>query len=297
MAALRTLRFPSCLAFCRKHVNSITGRSFAKCQARFLSSVTERDGLQVSHNSNTGVVTLSMNKPPVNSLNLEFLQSMHKTLGEIQDDQDCRAVILTSGLTNIFCAGLDITEMYQPDDKRLREFWTSLQDMWIRLYSFPKTTMAAITGHSPAGGALLAMSCDYRVMAENFTIGLNETKLGIVAPTWFIDLYVGILGQRLSELALQTGKLFTSEEALKVGLVDQVVPLNDVIPTVEKELSEWKIPALARGMTKDVLRRIYWRKLQETQDVDTESFVFLIKQEKVQQTLGLYLQSLKNKKK
>jgi 3,2-trans-enoyl-CoA isomerase len=77
-------------------------------------------------------------------------------------------------------------EMYKPKEERLRQFWTALQDVWLKLYGSSFPTAAAITGHSPAGGCLLALSCEYRVMLPNFTIGLNETKLGIVAPSWFM---------------------------------------------------------------------------------------------------------------
>merc|ERR1711994_161685 len=101
-----------------------------------------------------------MNKAPVNSLNMEFLQELSATLETTRKDS----------------TGLEMTEMHQPDPARLREFWRSLQSVWLQLYSFSLPTAAAITGHSPAGGCLLALCCDYRVMqGPKFTIGLNET--------------------------------------------------------------------------------------------------------------------------
>lgn len=71
-------------------------------------------------------------------------------------------------------------------------------------------------GHAPAGGCLLAGSCEYRAMCPKFTIGLNETQLGIVAPSWFISVYHNTLSRRDSERALMVGKLFKTDEALKV---------------------------------------------------------------------------------
>lgn len=71
-------------------------------------------------------------------------------------------------------------------------------------------------GHAPAGGCLLASSCEYRVMCPNFTIGLNETKLGIVAPLWFQSTYRNVLSIRDAEKALTLGTLFKTDEALKV---------------------------------------------------------------------------------
>lgn len=116
----------------------------------------------------------------------------------------------------MFSAGLDIMEMYKPDLERTAKFWTTLQDVWLKLYGSPFATAAAIGGHAPAGGCLLSMSCEYRVMAQNFTIGLNETKLGIVAPTWFMATMENTIGRRQTEVALTTGRMFTTDEASKV---------------------------------------------------------------------------------
>lgn len=75
-------------------------------------------------------------------------------------------------------------EMYKPDVARAKQFWSTLQDVWLKLYGSSFPTAVAINGHSPAGGCLLSLCTEYRVMCKNFTIGLNETRLGIVAPTW-----------------------------------------------------------------------------------------------------------------
>lgn len=107
--------------------------------------------------------------------------------------------------------------MYKPDETRLREFWTTLQDVWLKLYGSSFPTAAAINGHSPAGGCLLSMCCEYRVMLPKFTIGLNETQLGIVAPSWFQASMKNILPPRVTEMALTLGTMFTTEEALKVS--------------------------------------------------------------------------------
>lgn len=89
-------------------------------------------------------------------------------------------------------------------------------------------------------------------MLPNFTIGLNETQLGIVAPTWFQGPMRQTIGDRQAELALTTGKMFTTEEALKVGLIDEIA--NDkaeCLAKAEKFLSRFaKLPRVARSMTK-----------------------------------------------
>ncbi|XP_039301623.1 enoyl-CoA delta isomerase 1, mitochondrial-like [Nilaparvata lugens] len=181
----------------------------------------------VTTDDKTGVSTLSLNRPPVNGLNLDLLQSISTALTTLEKSK-CRGMILTSDNPSVFSAGLDILEMYKPDPTRVKDFWTTLQDTWIKLYTTSFPTVAVINGHSPAGGCLLALSCEYRIIVgPKNTIGLNETKLGIIAPRWFQDSMRNVIGERQAELALTTGKMFTADEALKVNLVDEVVASKD----------------------------------------------------------------------
>lgn len=104
-----------------------------------------------------------------------------------------------------------------------------------------------LKGHSPAGGCLLAISCDYRVMVGGkFRIGLNETQLGIVAPYWFRDSMINTVGVRQTEMALQLGTLFSSEEALKIGLIDVEAPDQATANALaESKMKEFlKIPGM-----------------------------------------------------
>ena len=77
--------------------------------------------------------SVQLNRPPVNSLNLEFMQSIISTLDEVE--KDSKGMVLTSTSKSVFCAGLDLKEMYKPEEQRLRQFWSTLQELWIRLYS------------------------------------------------------------------------------------------------------------------------------------------------------------------
>jgi 3,2-trans-enoyl-CoA isomerase len=92
-------------------------------------------------------------------------------------------MILTSSLPSIFSAGLDLTELYKPDPSRLPKFWESFQQLYIDLYGSRLAIIAAMNGHAPAAGCMLALSSDYRIMSKG-KIGLNESKLGICAPPW-----------------------------------------------------------------------------------------------------------------
>lgn len=187
--------------------------------------------------------------------------------------------------------------MYKPNQERLKDFWTTLQDVFLKLYGSPFPTAAAINGHSPAGGCLLSLCCEYRVMLPNYTIGLNETKLGIVAPKWFQAAMRNVLPTRTAELALTLGQMFKTEEALKIGLIDEIAADKaEAILKCEQFLAQFsKIPAEARAITKQGFRSKDIQELEDNREQDVQLFIFAVNQKKVQKGLELYMESLKNK--
>eukprot|EP00099_Drosophila_melanogaster_P007634 NP_001260304.1 uncharacterized protein Dmel_CG4598, isoform B [Drosophila melanogaster] len=277
----------------RSKVLSLVARAGSN---RMMSTATKLTTVEV--NDKTGIATLTMNRPPVNGLNLELLQDLKSSIDEIESNKS-RGLILTSSSSTIFSAGLDILEMYKPDKDRIRAFWTQLQDTWLALYGSSVPTAAAINGHSPAGGCLLATSCEYRVMVPNFTIGLNETQLGIVAPQWFMASFLSVLPQRIAERALNQGRMFTTEEALKVGLIDETA--NNKEEAIEKCVAFIgtfaKVNPLARSLTKQQFRAADLQQLQNGRKEDLEKFLFFVNQPAVQKGLGIYLEGLKKKAK
>lgn len=245
--------------------------------------------------SATGVATMKLNRPPVNSLNLDLLTDISIAIEKLENDK-CKGVIITSSNNKVFSAGLDILEMYQPQLDRLRVFWHTLQEVWIRLYNSSLVTIAAVNGHSPAGGCLLAMSCDYRLMAPNFTMGLNETQLGIVPPPWFVDTMLNVIGPRQTERCCTLGMMMNSQQAKDIGLVDDIVPLESLMERANAEMQAYlKLPAMARQLTKQQIREPVVDKLLTKREEDIAHFVNFITKESVQKTLGFYLEQLKKK--
>lgn len=264
--------------------------------ARFSTSLCRNSYVSVN-TDNQGVASISMNKAPVNSLNTELIQDLTKAI--VDTEKSAKAIILTSGC-NVFSAGLEITEMYQPDITRLRLFWDSLQDLWIAAYGCKLPMTAAINGHSPAGGCLLALCCDYRAMVgPKFSIGLNETQLGIVAPFWFKDTMVNTVGTRQTELALMLGTLFTTEQALEIGMIDEMVadPSEALAAAHKMAIKLSKVPSEARHVTKMLMRQPTLDKLTKDKEADIDHFCNFITQPKIQKPMGLYLEALKNKSK
>ena len=185
--------------------------------------------------------------------------------------------------------------MYKPEPKRMRDFWFSLQDVWIKLYGSSFPTAAAINGHAPAGGCFLSICCEYRVMLPKYTIGLNETQLGIAAPDWFRASYKNCISPRDAEMALTLGTLFKTDEALRIGLVDEIaVDKAEAIAKCEAFLKRFEgISPEVRAATKLRLRGDDIQILLNKRQEDFELFQSVITDKKVQKSLGLFVNILK----
>ena len=129
------------------------------------------------------------------------------------------------------------------------------------------------------------------------SIGLNESKLGIVAPPWLGQQYIDTIGHRQAELALLLGTLFNPTQALEIGLVDEVIEDDDVVAIAKQRASQWvQIPPQARVGTKELTRGLQIAKMLENREQDKEQFCSFVTQGKVQKSLGLYLDQMKKRK-
>lgn len=135
-------------------------------------------------------------------------------------------------------------------------------------------------------------------MLPKYTIGLNETQLGIVAPSWFMATMTNTIPLRKAELALTLGTLFNTDEALKIGLIDEIAQTKaEAITKCEAFLDRYKkIPPMARAITKQSCRGPAIVELENNRDADIELFIGAITNEGVQKSLGYYVNLLKWKK-
>ncbi|XP_074775703.1 enoyl-CoA delta isomerase 1, mitochondrial [Athene noctua] len=253
----------------------------------------------VELDESSGVATMKFKSPPVNSLSLDFITEFCISLEKLENNRECRGVIITSAVPNIFSSGLDITEMCGKSMEHYAEFWRAVQEMWLRLYGSNMVTVAAVNGSSPAGGCLIALTCDYRIMVENpkFIIGLNEAQLGIVAPFWFKDTFVNTVGHRVAERSLQLGSLHSASEAHRLGLVDELVPEVKLQEKAAAVMAQWlALPDHARQLTKSMMRKAVLDRLVAHREEDVQNFVNFISKESIQKSLRMYMEMLKKKK-
>lgn len=155
---------------------------------------------------------------PVNALNLKFVNTLTQSVREAQVEY--KAVVL-SGQERVFSAGLDIVELIQTDREGMTHFWRSFFELLETIACSKVPVAAAITGHSPAGGAIISLMCDYRVMSDGkFRIGLNETRVGLIIPWVLHKAMQRVVGAKTTEKMIVAGTLIEPGEALKIGLVD-----------------------------------------------------------------------------
>ena len=124
---------------------------------------------------------LRLNRPPVNALTGELLSGLRQAIE--QAPRDGAQALILSGLPGRFSAGLDVPFLLTLDAQAIGQLWRELYALLEAIASSPIPLVAAITGHAPAGGTVLALFCDWRVMAEgDYKIGLNEVQVGDTAP-------------------------------------------------------------------------------------------------------------------
>jgi 3,2-trans-enoyl-CoA isomerase len=239
------------------------------------------------------------------------MQALSNAICTAQDDASIQSLILQSSNPKIFSAGLDLMELHNPSLERLVEFWSSFQQLYLDLYGSRLACIAAMEGHSPAAGCMLALSCDYRILIDSSatpnndkkkqpapppTIGLNESQLGIVAPPWLAQQMMDVTGRRCAELSLQLGLLYTPHDALTIGLVDQLsLHVREDSVTVAKQWS--RIPPQARVASKLLFRKERMERLLARRQEDIDHFVGFVTTKKVQTNLSAYLEKLQAKKK
>lgn len=184
-------------------------------------------------------VIIQINNGKVNAIDTALLEDLKAAFDELEKEDEVKGAIL-SGRPHVFSAGLDIVHLTSISEKELTAFWEKYMYAMQAMLSFSKPLVCAITGYAPAGATILTLLTDYRVMGkgEKHVIGMHEFKMQMQIPHLLCDVYAYHLGEKKAWTFVQQARLFNSDEALRVGLVDESVEVEEVLPRAEKHLQK-----------------------------------------------------------
>lgn len=193
-------------------------------------------------------------RAPVNAMDTALVTALREAV-ENAPANGARGIVI-SGAQGMFSAGVDVPALIQRDRDGVAEFWNAFFAMCGAVAASPVPTVAAITGHSPAGGAVLSLFCDYRVMAHGvYKIGLNEVQVGISVPEPIQYAMRRIVGAYRAERLLVAGATVDAEQAHAIGLVDELAAVEQVVTRAVLWLSDMlKLPPKAMLRTRAIAR-------------------------------------------
>ena len=193
--------------------------------------------LSISEN----IATIVLNRPKVNALNEVLVEELRECFQNVADDSKVKSVILT-GEGSFFSFGLDVPEFLSYSKDSFIKFLTKFTELYGYIFTFPKPVVAALNGHTIAGGCMIAIACDYRLMVSGKArISLNELTFGSTVFAGSVEMLKHLIGRRCAELALYTGAMYSAEDAKELGLLHEVVPkenLHDAAQSIAEDFAK-----------------------------------------------------------
>ncbi len=238
---------------------------------------------------------LRLARPPANAINPELMGLLIDALNDASGS--CEAIVI-SGRPGMFTAGLDVPELIQYNRDQLLQVWQQFLRMLETIARLPVPSAFAITGHAPAGGIVLALYGDYRIMPKgDFITGLNEVQVGLVVSPVIHKALERAVGPRTAEKILVAGKILKAEQALEIGLVDELA--NDPDDVVRRAV-HWcdqilALPRLAMTSTRSLVRSDLVRLFDDRSKLDVEKFVDIWFSESTQAALNNLVERLQKK--
>ncbi|MFD9396759.1 enoyl-CoA hydratase/isomerase family protein [Streptomyces sp. NPDC060000] len=176
------------------------------------------------------VVTVRLDHPPMNAFDTAQRGELAAAVRELADSRAVRAVVLYGG-ERLFAAGADVGALAAMGPEEVRGWNRALQRTFDEVARLPVPVVAAITGYALGGGLELALAADYRVAADDAVLGQPEVQLGIMPGSGGTQRLTRLIGPSRAKNLLMTGRRVGAEEALRLGLVDEIVPRGEVYGT------------------------------------------------------------------
>jgi len=230
----------------------------------------------VTRSERDGIATLTLGRGKVNAVNGRVVDELRAQLESVERDASVRAVVLT-GQGKFFSFGFDIPEFLPVSKDDFGQFAKRFTDLYTYMFVYPKPLVAAVNGHAIAGGCMLALPCDHRVMvAGSAKIGLNEIAFGSSLFAGATEMLRFLVGNANATRILYSGTMYPSEEAKSLGLVDEVVAAEEVSGAATRAaatLAKANPPAFAgvksllRSSVAELMRRHEAESIREFLDI------------------------------
>ena len=189
------------------------------------------------------VAFVTIDRPhALNALDRKTLGELDSAFGTMSGDSAVRVVVLRGAGDRAFAAGADINELGGLDEAGGAAFAREGQRIFARIESFPKPVIAAVNGYALGAGCELAMACSFRVASENAVLGQPEVRLGLIPGYGGTQRLPRLVGRGRALCMLLTAEYVPADEALRIGLVDRVVPLQEL---------DSQVDGLARGIVRN----------------------------------------------
>lgn len=203
-----------------------------------------------------GIALITLDRGATHAIDQQTITELFAVLSDLAGDDAVRGLLLGSANHKFFSIGFDIPRLLEMSTEEMGRFYHDFNSLCLRLYTFPKPTIAAITGHAIAGGCILALCCDYRIIAQGRKLmGVNELKLGVPVPFLAQQVLAMVCGESMAQEVVETGDLYDATRLFELGLVDQVAPLEEVRPLALARAAE--LGALPpRGFAGSKLNRV-----------------------------------------
>lgn len=200
------------------------------------------------------ILEIRLARPPVNALNPELLEALRDAIAAAPGE-GAHALVISGG-PSVFSAGLDVPRLLAMERAELESAWRAFFGVLEALARSPLPSVAAIAGHSPAGGAVMSLFCDYRVMARGpYRIGLNEVQVGLIVPECIQYALRRLVGPCRAERLMVAGAMVDAEQAHAIGLVDELVDVDHVTTRALAWLQELlALPRKAMRTTRTIAR-------------------------------------------
>ncbi len=221
-----------------------------------------------------GIAIVSLNRGKVNALNGMVVNELRQQLKALEADKEIKAVVLT-GRGRFFSFGFDIPEFLSFTKEEFTDYLTRFTELYTYLFLYPKPVVAALNGHTIAGGCMLALACDSRIMvAGKGKISLNEISFGSSVFTGSTEMLRFWIGNANATKVLYSGALYSAEEAMRLGLIQEVINEDNLLVQAEKialDLASKHLPAFAS--IKSLLRRPIAEDMMEREGRSIREFV------------------------